>query len=796
MQTTRSPRGNAALTLTGVESVSAPSAAPRLPPSRKTWPVSAYSCLVGAVAAQGVLPLAGFSQMTILAGAGGVALATATAVNGLRKDRRNEVRDLLAEGLYRLMELPAPQRRRVRCWRWRGLLVGHPQRIRLDYAPIVNDTDPLWLPSILDKVEARLGLTYRLVAHDPARCRIILGLQTETVETEEEEVFPEVVERAERIIHELLGENAEIEVTWAAADHPLARDAAAEAASGAERGSGDDLVTLRERPVTKVAEKHLIALEVEHTAGARVASLAVRTRIQRTVSTMLPGRWRALWDLENEVVRFEARPRMPDNVPHPPFTPQQADHRRWRQVRIPWGVDENGETLYWRPALEPHMVVTGTTGGGKTVLLDGLILEICANDWPCILIDGKGTEFLGFATWPNVQLVATETWEHVAVLHHVRRLVEERRKMVKRGQKQEADFSPLFLVIDEYADIRDEVTRWYLSVKRSGDPAKAPMLLMLASIARIARSFKIHIVLGLQRPDTEFLTGEMRDNMRARVAMGKLSPDGSKMMFDSYSAGVAVPKIAGRANCMDGDNRIREAQVWWTPDPRRVEPDNVADVEILRGLLPQSNSHERLVIVPPSAKQSEGKEADAPSYQDYANAALVPARERPDLEEHVIDYHRKLFLQADNLRDEAHSQDMGVLVENPVAELPAGSFGSPSNATWEEDDFTTETSGGRTKASGSAAAEEDAQWANAQLDPDAVDEIIVPAADVREGDVAQLEGTGWVLIDAVEEDPMDPEQMYRVLSWRALDDSDAGLHSCEGGQLITVQRVASGLDDQ
>jgi len=788
----RPPRDSAALTLAGVESTTVPSAAPRLPPQHKTWPANAYSCLVGAVAAQGVLPLAGAPGLTPVAGVGAVVLATAVAANGVRQDRRNEVRDLLAEGLYRLMELPAPARRRVRCWRWRGVFVGRPHRIRLDYAPIVNDADPMWLPSILDKIEDRLGVPYHVIAHDPARCRIILGLQTVVAEEVEEDVVPEIVERAERIIHELLGENAQIEATWASADHPLAMDAAAEAAATAQCAGGEDLITLREKPAAKEAQQHLIALEVEHTAGARVASLAVRTRIQRTISTMLPGRWRALWDLENEVVRFEARPRMPDNVPHPPFTLQEADHRKWRQVRIPWGVDENGETLYWRPALEPHMVVTGTTGGGKTVLLDGIILEICANDWPCLLIDGKGTEFLGFATWPNVQLVATETWEHVAVLHHVRRLVEERRQMVKRGQMQEADFSPLFVIIDEYADIRDEVTRWYLSVKGRGDPAKAPMLLMLASIARIARSFKIHIVLGLQRPDVEFLTGEMRDNMRARVAMGKLSPDGSKMMFDSYSAGVAVPQIAGRSTCMDGDNRIREAQVWWTPDPRRVEPDNTADVDILRGLLPQSNSHERLVLVPPR-KKTVGEEVEERTYQAYANAALVPARGRPDLEEHVINYYGRLFLQAENLRSQHELQDAAVLVEGAdAADLPAGSFGSASNAPWADGDLAADvtSSGG-----GSGADDDGGRWASAQLDPDVVDEVVVPASEVREGDVAQLDGPGWVLIDAVEEDPFDVDQVYRVLSWRALDDGDAGLHSCEGGERITVQRVPSGLED-
>ena len=201
----RSPRSKAALMLNEVEITNVPSAAPRLPPQRRTWPTNAYSCLVGAVAAQGVLPLAGTPGLTTLAGAGGVLLATATAVNGVRKDRRGEVRDLLAEGLYRLMELPAPHRRRVRCWRWRGVFVGHPHRIRLDYAPTVDDTDPLWLPSLLAKAQARLGAPYRLIAHDPARCRIVLGLHTAAADEEREGVVPEVVERAERIIRQLLG---------------------------------------------------------------------------------------------------------------------------------------------------------------------------------------------------------------------------------------------------------------------------------------------------------------------------------------------------------------------------------------------------------------------------------------------------------------------------------------------------------------------------------------------------------------------------------------------------------------
>ncbi|MGK4422328.1 hypothetical protein ACSLVQ_29180, partial [Klebsiella pneumoniae] len=83
---------------------------------------------------------------------------------------------------------------------------------------------------------------------------------------------------------------------------------------------------------------------------------------------------------------------------------------------------------------------------------------------------------------------------------------------------------------------------WYKTVKPKGAPAQAPVLDLLSDLARLARSAKIHILLGLQRPDVEFLGGEMRDNFGARVSFGRLSPQGANMMWDSFAVGVAIPR--------------------------------------------------------------------------------------------------------------------------------------------------------------------------------------------------------------------------------------------------------------
>ena len=66
------------------------------------------------------------------------------------------------------------------------------------------------------------------------------------------------------------------------------------------------------------------------------------------------------------------------------------------------------------------------------------------------------------------------------------------------------------------------------------------VLKRLGNIGRLGRSAKIHMLIGLQRADTRFISGEFRDNLGMRVAMSRLSPDGAKMMWDSYVVGTTM----------------------------------------------------------------------------------------------------------------------------------------------------------------------------------------------------------------------------------------------------------------
>ena len=70
---------------------------------------------------------------------------------------------------------------------------------------------------------------------------------------------------------------------------------------------------------------------------------------RRWMSSSMPGRWRAIWDLEGDEVRFEVRPSLPSSVWLPQRTPEDTEDllRNYRQVKIPCAVDEDGREILW-----------------------------------------------------------------------------------------------------------------------------------------------------------------------------------------------------------------------------------------------------------------------------------------------------------------------------------------------------------------------------------------------------------------------------------------------------------------
>lgn len=505
-------------------------------------------------------------------------IAVLLIVFGVRAFRQQGKLDPGIEAVLPLLGAQRPTRDLVKASRWKGGWIGEPTRVLIRYAAFVNDEDPRadgrsqkgFLDQVVENFSRRMDGEYRAVKHDQRKCIIVLELAPPSTPRTKSE------ERAEKVVRKLFGDSANVDV---------------------EVGSLGE--------VAKVS--------VKHDQGPRFSAAVPRAQAERVYSSMLPGRWRAKWDLETDKVVFEIRPPMKDMVLHEP-EPRDTEltHSAYKEFRIPIGVDEDGYTQYWHPAVSPHCLVIGGTGSGKTSFQHTVLTHFSQALWRVWVLDGKRIEFAGFRTWSNVELVAARVEHQVRMLQAAHDLMEQRYTQLENGTARLEDFEPLALIIDEYATFKARVIRWYATVKPKGAPAKPPVLELLSDLARLARSAKIHLLLGIQRPDAEFLGGEMRDNFGARLSLGRLSPQGAMMMWDSPAIGVAIPRNKrGRGVTLNADSLPVEVQTYYTPDPAKLDKTDVEEWEHLKQLTPTVTAYPRRMIVEPEPLIIDDEEIEA-----------------------------------------------------------------------------------------------------------------------------------------------------------------------------------------
>ena len=440
------------------------------------------------------------------------------------------------------------------CSRWSlgPLLFRRPKRIHLIYDPSAPSHDLKWMSSLAAIVSERAGFTYKSVNHQAPLHQVSFVYAPEEIQEEDDSEKAKLGRRAKAMATEVLGKNSKAVCEW--------------------------------------EDEKLIAVNVslEDEQAIRLTPKMRQQYIVQIVTAMLPGRWRGKWDLQNLKVRFELRPELPKAIAHPIV--EITEDNRWQ---IPTGQTEDGETTFWElKSTEPHGLVTGKTGTGKTVHIQGIVIEWSRRGWPAWISDPKQIEFLGMKGWPNVENVAVTVEDQMVAVMEAWNLMEKRYQMITNGG-DEREFTPLLLVLDEYVDFKSAVDSWWSQNKHKGAPTKCPVYGAVGSIARKGRSAKIHLLFGTQRPDAEFMTGEMRDNLAFRHSLGRLSSEGAKMMWGSAYYGTTVPKkIPGRGTTLDSDGKPTEAQSYWTPDPRRAIRDKKTDdLKLLLDLCPETVEH-------------------------------------------------------------------------------------------------------------------------------------------------------------------------------------------------------------
>ena len=157
---------------------------------------------------------------------------------------------------------------------------------------------------------------------------------------------------------------------------------------------------------------------------------------------------------------------------------------------------------------QPHLLIAGATGSGKSVLINTLIYTALFKAPAAamfILIDPKRVELVQYKALPHTIRYASEPADIVQDLTDTINMMERRfTEMQKTGQK-ETQRGHIYVIIDEFADLMTT--------------AKKQTLPQLQRVAQLGRAAHIHLIAATQRPTRDIINGQIKVNMDSRVAL-------------------------------------------------------------------------------------------------------------------------------------------------------------------------------------------------------------------------------------------------------------------------------------
>lgn len=227
----------------------------------------------------------------------------------------------------------------------------------------------------------------------------------------------------------------------------------------------------------------------------------------------------------------------------------------------------------WDPLRAPHLLVVGDTGSGKTTAMVQLMVSLLVDswNWHFAVVDLKGVSFGPLATSSLVTGCAIDPLPAAELIRDLAAEVYRRRDLLLAARAEHwtglppGTIRPVLVAVDETAELLGAGSDTETAKERRErlDQIRAD----LATLARLGRYVGIHLLLGLQRPDAAILGGELRDNLRARVALGRLSPDGLRMVFPEAAMDVMVASApgAGYANGLVGMSGVVPLAVPYRP---------------------------------------------------------------------------------------------------------------------------------------------------------------------------------------------------------------------------------------
>ncbi len=204
---------------------------------------------------------------------------------------------------------------------------------------------------------------------------------------------------------------------------------------------------------------------------------------------------------------------------------QRHPHKFFKKVW--YNPDGTYYTLFKKAINEPHLLIAGATGSGKSVLINGIISTIlycfpmdCEGGAQLILIDPKRVELAAYAKLPHTLAHAAgfnpSAW--LSALNQAVSIMDARYDDMERRHLKTYEKGDLYVIIDEWAN-----------VYKNGGKEAYKAVLRLTSEGRAA---KVHLIMATQIPKANIIPTEIRENFSARFCLRTANAIQSRVIMD------------------------------------------------------------------------------------------------------------------------------------------------------------------------------------------------------------------------------------------------------------------------
>ncbi len=283
------------------------------------------------------------------------------------------------------------------------------------------------------------------------------------------------------------------------------------------------------------------------------------------IEAPIPGKAAVGIEIENEKFSMVA---LRDIIDSPEFKNEKS------KLTFALGKDIGGKSMVADLKSMPHMLIAGSTGSGKSVCINGILMSVLYKAKPdevkLILIDPKVVELGNYNGIPHLMVpvvtnpakaAATLGWAVTEMLERYNKFAEEGvrdlasyNETVRANQEDEKAMPQIVIIIDELADLMMAASKQVEEY--------------ICRLAQMARAAGMHLIVATQRPSVDVVTGLIKNNIPSRIAFAVTSSYDSKTIIDM----VGAERLVGKGDMLFAPQG--------TSKPTRIQGAFVSNAEI------------------------------------------------------------------------------------------------------------------------------------------------------------------------------------------------------------------------